>query len=209
MWQGNQITHTLIHTNGNYSTTSIFYFHNFAWDSLGLENESRFLYSNHNNLILLPMIGQGVSMWPWSSQWDRRMYAGCLWERFPSQVRDTGLQIAFFCCFSVGLRIWHLELWQPFWIWVNKHKDEKPTCWIGPGGVGWGGGGMMKSTLLCQSTLQPTPGLLSKKQEMWYGWATQMAVLLFSVYPLAKQSLLHLTPYLHDWPSYVPVPSPS
>ena len=25
-----------------------------------------------------------------------------------------------------------MEFWQPFCIWVSKHKYEKPTCWIGP-----------------------------------------------------------------------------
>ena len=38
-----------------------------------------------------------------------------------------------FWCFSVGLRTRRLEFWQPFYIWVNKHKYEKPTCWTGPG----------------------------------------------------------------------------
>ena len=38
-----------------------------------------------------------------------------------------------FWCFSVGLRIRRLEFWQPFCIWVNKHKYEKPACWTGPG----------------------------------------------------------------------------
>ena len=76
------------------------------------------------------MIGQGVSMWPWSMRYKDVSWVLMGKVSFPGKRYSTSDSL--FCCFSVRLRIWHLELWQPFCIWVSKHKYEKPTCWIGP-----------------------------------------------------------------------------